>query len=424
MRLQSYIVGLAMTFAGCAGEELSVTEESLTVYDLNVVTDWNNTALNTVRADAVVNRQTRDMAMVQGAMFDAMNAIRAQYTPALVSVEGPGYASREAAGAQAAHDVLVALFPAQRAALDAQLATSLSHIPDDRPNGNQPKAAGIVVGQQVAAAVLLLRANDHAFDTKVFVQPPAGPGVYQLTPGCTAANMSVPHWGTVTPFTAATPTLEQHPPVDSQEWLDSLAEVRAYGAVNSSVRSLEQTQIALFWLEPSLPSMNRLARAMILAEAAQGNPGQAQQQLLEHARLFAALNIAEADTYIYTWKVKYDQLFWRPFTAINTTFPGTNWVPLRQTPCHPEYYAAHGTLTAAGTGALQNYFGDAIDVDATSTTLVGVTRHYTSFDGMLDEVNRARIYAGFHYRSTLVRSNVMGRYISSFVDTEIMQPLD
>src|SRR5262245_25394883 len=168
----------------------------------DVVTDWNTIALNTVSAERVNNRQTRDMAMVHAAMFDAMNAIRPYYTPAMVSISAKGYASREAAGAQAAHDVLLALFPAQQGNLDAELAASLAQIPDDDAwlHGHRPKYWGIVTGQVAARAVLDARQNDHAFDSVSFT-PGSKPGEYQFTPGCTATNISVPGWGYVTPFT-------------------------------------------------------------------------------------------------------------------------------------------------------------------------------------------------------------------------------
>src|SRR4029453_11311832 len=103
----------------------------------------------------------------------------------------------------------------------------------------------------------------------------------------------------------------------------------------------------------------------------------AEAQLLAHARLFAALNIAQADTSIRTWRSKYRNVFWRPYTAIHATFSAfSTWTPLRQTPCHPEFFAGHGTITPAGITALQNYFGDAVNVDVTSTMLAGVTLHY------------------------------------------------
>src|SRR2546421_9514850 len=112
----------------------------------DVVTDWNTIAVSTVSADRVVNRQSRDMAMVHAAMFDAMDAIRPYYTPAIVSIIAKGYASREAAAAQAAHDVLIALFPAQQADLDAKLAVSLAQIPGDDEHSHRPRYEGIVTG--------------------------------------------------------------------------------------------------------------------------------------------------------------------------------------------------------------------------------------------------------------------------------------
>src|SRR5262249_47303585 len=153
-----------------------------------------------------------------------------------------GYASREAAAAQAAHDVLLALFPAEQANLDAQLAASLAQIPDDGEHGHRPKYRGTVAGQMAARAVLSARQNDHAFDT-VPVTPLAGSGEYQFTPGCSASNISVPGWGYVTPFTAQDPDYfptATRPEVTDPEWLASFEEVRAYGAADSTVRTAEQ----------------------------------------------------------------------------------------------------------------------------------------------------------------------------------------
>ena len=392
----------------------------------DVVTDWNMIAVNTVSADRVVNRQSRDMAMVHAAMFDAMNAIRPYYTPAMVLITAKGYASREAAAAQAAHDVLVALFPAQQANLDALLDASLAQIPTDDEHGHRPKYWGIATGQAAARAVLYARQNDHAFDSVSFT-PLAGAGEYQFTPGCNATNISVPGWGNVTPFTVSDPDYfptATRPAINDPEWLASLEEVRAYGASNSSVRTPEQLETALFYIEPSLSSINRLARQLVAQEPVQNNRAAASKQLLAHARLFAALNIAQADTYIRTWRVKYREGFWRPYTAINFFYPGSNWTPARQTPCHPEFYAAHGTLTPAGVTAIRNYLGsDTIDVTISSTSLPGINRHYSSLNQIIEDVNAARIYAGFHYRWTLVRSNTLGIAVANWVNANMMTVL-
>jgi hypothetical protein len=393
------------------------------IANADVVTDWNTIAVSTVSADPVSNRQNRAMAMVHAAVFDAMNAIRPYYTPAMVWITAKGYASREAAAAQAAHDMLLALFPAQQTDLDAKLAASLVQIPDDPEHGHQPKYEGILAGQAAAIAVLNARQSDHAFDSVPFT-PLSGPGEYRFTPGCNAINISVPGWGNVTPFTVPDPDYfptATRPALTDPEWLAALDEVRAYGASDSTVRTAEQTQIGLFYIEGSVPLVNRLARQLVAQEPVETNRAAASKQLLAHARLFAALNIAQADTQIRTWRVKYREHFWRPYTAINLLYPGTNWMPLRQTPCHPEFYAAHGTMTPAGITAIQNYRGsDTIDVTTTSTTLPGVSRRYTSLYQIIEDVNVARIYAGFHYRSTMVRSNRLGIAIANWVNDNMM----
>ena len=392
----------------------------------DVVTDWNTIAVSTVSADRVNNRQSRDMAMVHAAVFDAMNAIRPHYTRAMVSIRAKGYASREAAAAQAAHDVLLALFPAQQASLDANLAASLAQIPNDDEHGHRPKYWGIVTGHVAAAAVLYARQSDHAFDSVAFT-PLSGPGEYQFTPGCDATNISVPGWGNVTPFTVPDPDYfptATRLAVNDPEWLASLEEVRAYGASDSTVRTAEQLEIGLFYIEPSMLVMNRLARELVAQEPAATNRAAASKQLLAHARLFAALNIAQADTYIRTWRVKYREHFWRPYTAINFLYPGTTWTPVRQTPCHPEFYAAHGTLSPAAITAIRNYRGsDTIDVAITSTSLPGATRHYTSLNQIIEDITRARIYTGFHYRSTMVRSNTLGIAVANWVNGHMMTVL-
>jgi hypothetical protein len=418
--------GLQLADASRMGVALLVLIGFSTTVRADVVSDWNTIAIRTVSADTLPARQSRDVAMVHAAMFDAMNAIRPYYTPAMVLITAKGYASREAAAAQAAHDVLLALFPAAQADLDANLAASLVQLPDDDAYGRRPKYWGIVAGQVAATAVLDARQNDHAFDTVPFTPLP-GPGEYQFTPGCSSNNISAPGWGNVTPLAVSDPDYfptATRPALNDPEWLASLEEVRAYGASNSTVRTAEQTQIGLFYIEGSMTLVNRLARQLVAQEPVETNRAAASKQLLTHARLFAALNIAQADTYIRTWRVKYREHFWRPYTAINFIYPGTNWTPLRQTPCHPEFYAGHGTVTPAGISAIETYRGsDTIDVTITSTSLPGATRYYMSLNQIIEDVNLARIYAGFHYRSTLVHSNTLGIAVANWVNDNMMTVL-
>src|SRR5439155_22805841 len=133
-------------------------------------------------------------------------------------------------------------------------------------------------------------------------------GGYQFTPGCSATNISAPGWGNVTPFTVAIPDYfptATRPALDDPEWRAALDEVQVYGASNSTARTAEQTQIGLFYIEGSMTLVNRLARQLVAQEPVETNRAAASKQLLAHARLFAALNIAQADTYIRTWRVKY-----------------------------------------------------------------------------------------------------------------------
>src|SRR5260221_3796322 len=173
MRNQRLQAGLLVTAASGLGLALLALIGFSAIVRADIVTDWNTIAVSTVSADTLPNRQSRDVAMVHAAMFDAMNAIRPYYTPAMVLITARGYASREAAAAQAAHDVLLALFPAKQAELDAMLAASLAQIPPDDDHGHRPKHEGIVTGQVAAAAGLNPRPNDHAFDP-VPVTPPSG----------------------------------------------------------------------------------------------------------------------------------------------------------------------------------------------------------------------------------------------------------
>jgi hypothetical protein len=392
----------------------------------DVVTDWNIITINTVSADTLPNRQARDAAMVHAAMFDAMNAIRPHYTPAMVLITAKGYASRDAAGAQAAHDVLVALFPAKKTDLDAQLAAMLAQLPPDDEYGHKPVYEGILTGQAAAAAVLAARQNDGAFGSGTFTPLP-GPGEYQFTPGCSATNISAPWWGTVKPFTVPDPDhfpTDIRPALDDPEWLAAFDEVRAYGASNSTVRTPEQTQVALYYIEGALTGVNRLARQIVAQEPVETNRAARSKQVLAHARLFAAINLGIGDSYIRTWRVKYREHFWRPYTAINSYFPGSNWMPLRQTPCHPEFYAGHGALTPTGLAAIRHYLGtDSIDVNTTSISLPGVSLHYTAISQIIEDLTNARVWSGFHYRTTMVRSNTLAFAIADWIEANMMTVL-
>src|SRR5256885_1578540 len=85
----------------------------------DVVTDWNATLGAALRASTDPNpAQARKAAIVQVAVFHAVNGIGRKYQPYFVPDAAPGGARQEAAAAQAAYTALLALYPTQKATFD------------------------------------------------------------------------------------------------------------------------------------------------------------------------------------------------------------------------------------------------------------------------------------------------------------------
>src|SRR5258708_28925997 len=126
---------------------------------VNPVIEWNRTLLQIVRtpgAQSPTIHSTRNFAMLHAAIFDAVNNIDRDFDPyALRHPHVSRRASAEAAADQAAHDVLISLYPAFATTLDSELQQDLAQIPYGRD-----KTDGIEEGQDVAAAILALRSKD------------------------------------------------------------------------------------------------------------------------------------------------------------------------------------------------------------------------------------------------------------------------
>src|SRR5690348_263139 len=126
---------------------------------------WNNIAQQAVLDTATDGvRQERALAAMHLAQFEALNSIDPGHYADYSKFGGPlpnaAGANQTAAAAQAAHDVLVSLYPTQQSKFDAALATSLSAVPD-----GAAKNSGIALGSAAASKMLALRANDHYSDT-------------------------------------------------------------------------------------------------------------------------------------------------------------------------------------------------------------------------------------------------------------------
>jgi PAP2 superfamily protein len=388
----------------------------------DAVLDWNANAANAIIGIAKVPapRALIRFAMVHTAIYDAVNAIQGYpFEAYAVNPQVISPASPEAGAAAAAHDVLVALFPDQRADLDAKYAASLAAIPD-----GPAKTNGISVGQQAAAGILSFRANDGR-NAVVPYTPGSGPGVWIPTPpGFLPAQ--TPEAAYVQPFTLNSPSqfrAEPPPDLSSETWIRDYNETKSLGRATNSTRTPEQTDLGRFISDLAILQWNRAWRRI---SGAQGLP------LADNARFFAMLTTASADSLIACYDSKYFYNRWRPVTAIRAgdtdgnpeTEPDPDWISLVITPNHPEYPAAHGCFSGASTETLEYFFGtDKFDftLDSTVAGLTNPVRYYTSFSQALQDILDARVYGGMHFRNSTQKGALIGKQVSHFATTHFFR---
>jgi hypothetical protein len=383
----------------------------------DVVTDWNQIALNMASAiNPQFAQQTRALAIVHVAMFDAVNSIDQRFSTYAIRLHAPSGASPEAAAATAAYRVLLTLAPTQQVSLDTAYAASLAQIPD-----GVSKTDGITVGEAVAAAILALRSGDGSSITLPYTQPP-GPGVWQPTPPAFLPANNVA-WGNVLPFTMRSFLAEPPPALTSEDYTEDFNEVKRLGSINSTERTADQTEAANFWVEASTITWNRIAR---LAADAHGN------SLSDNARLFALLNMAAADGIITGFNTKYTYNFWRPVTAIRAadtdgnpdTVADPTWLPLVVTPRFPDYTSNHTIYSAAAAKVLASFFHrDHFDFSIASSTAPGAVRSYHSFSQAAKECGLARIWVGFHFRTAVRFGLKQGKQVGGFAFKHYLKPV-
>ena len=374
----------------------------------DVVTEWNATAeAMAVQKQINAGVNARQMAILQVAVFEAVNAIERRYAPYRLNLTAERTLSKEAAAAAAAHAVLMTFHPEQKGALDSALTASLAAVAE-----GEPKAKAIELGRKAAAEMLALRAKDGA-DAPESYRPHTSPGIYVPTviplfsqfPAMTSWTMSAS-----SQFRPAPP-----PALDSEVWTKDLNEIRELGARDSTVRTAEQTTIGRFWLMTGPRSFNPIVRQLAAAK---------DMDVVDCARLFALVAMAGSDALIAVMDAKYAYNLWRPVTAIrNADIAGNaatpreaSWLPIADTPMHPEYPCAHCITSSAVGTVLTHVLGDQVpEFSLTSTAAPGVTRTWKSIEAYNEEVAAARIYAGFHYRFSTIVGRDMGRKIGTLV---------
>jgi len=300
-----------------------------------------------------------------------------------------------AAFAQALHDALVSLVPSQASALDSDLTTTLATVPD-----GPAKSAGIAAGQQQAAAEIAARQNDGLDTASVdtpFTPPPPAPGVWQPTPPAFGPAVRAGE-GNATPFLlTANNEFDPGPPpsLTSQTYLQSLAETESYGAVDSTVRTPQETDVALFWE----PAINIQYIEIVRAIIADTN-----HSLDWDTRFVAAFQVVTTDAQISIYNAKYKYVRWRPVTAIREGSPGVTadptWTPYFTTPSYPEYPSGHGGYAGAAQQVLTAFVGPfaPAPISVTSPTDPGSTHVYTDWAQVTQEVINARVWEGIHFR--------------------------
>jgi hypothetical protein len=385
------------------------------------VLEWNTIAVKT----AVDNKQNpfaqaRTVAIVQLAVFEAVNSITGDYKPYLGITE-PSSASAEAAAVEAAYKALSNLFldPATQTALLADRTASLAAIPDD-----QAKTDGIQAGDDAANAMTNLRAHDGSSPPLTKVPGPPVPGEWQATPSClpNANGIQVGvafNWQFVTPFgisSASDYLLDPPPALTSRAYTKAYNEVMTVGEINSSARPQDRSDVATFFAATSpTQAFNQAAR--LVAEEMGGS-------LSENARALALMNMAISDSIVASFYNKYHYNFWRPETAIHAgdtdrnrkTEADPDWVPFILTPCFPSYPSNHGSAGNAAAEVLRRLYGEAAHaITLTNAAVPAITLQYDSFKEITDDISDARVYGGIHFRTDQEAGAHLGRAIGAAV---------
>ena len=414
--MRRFMITVVLSYASLAAPAIGSARS--TAQSVDPVVEWNRTLLSIVRtpkAQPATVHPTRSFAIMHAAIYDAVNAIDRTHQPYAVRFPGQTRdASQEAAAAAAAHEVLVALYPAFKSALDAELQQSLAPIAEGRD-----KEAGIRIGQAVADQILALRSKDGSNAPPIPYVFGIAPGDYQSTPPNFPKQPQFTHWSLVTPFAlkGANQFRPGPPPaLTGDRYGDAFNQVESLGIAGSTTATPDQAEVGRFWNGAIQNYWNEIAQTASLAN---------HLTTAQTARLFALLNLSFADGVIAFYDAKYTYNFWRPVTAIRAADPGMNpdtvgdpnWLPeVGNTTPDPSYPGAHAVISAAAAEVLISVLErDHFDFTVTSEVLPGVERSFTSISAAVEEATMSRVFAGVHFRFDLTSGHRLGRDVADFV---------
>ena len=391
------------------------------------VLDWNVIAVDTAVANGQNPfAQARFAAIVQVAVFEAVNAITGDYQPYLGSIVAPHGASVNAAAVQAAYRVLSTYFPASPSTLDAARASSLASIPD-----GQAKIDGIATGEAAANALIALRAHDGSSPPQFKTPGPVVPGEWQATVSCPIVNGIASgiafQWQNVTPFgvrNAKEFLLGPPPALRSSEYAKAYNEVMTVGSLDSTERPPDRAEVATYYAATSpTQAFNQAARQVAQEQ---------RRSLSENARALALINMAISDSLVATFFNKYLYNFWRPETAIRAgdtdgnpkTDADPNFVPFIVTPCFPSYPSNHGSAANAAAAVMRRLYGEAgHSMTLSNSAVPTIVLQYTSFTQITNDISDARVYGGIHFRTDQDAGALLGLAVGKAVYKHNLRPV-
>ena len=418
----------------------SLSPGSARAAERDAVRDWNANAVSAlINANTAVTPGAQfsptvgiiHLAIVQGAVYDAVNAIKGGHDPYLERIVfAPTSASKGAAAATAAHHVLIALIDQApvtatltldvkatiKARLDAQYASSLAQI----PNG-LAKSHGVNIGAEAAAAMLANRVGDGRFGAPGFPVSDL-PGKWRPLSALPSANDPNGWVRSVRPFFlpsseffhSAGPSA-----LTSAQYTTEFNEVKALGRATDSTRTEAQTSLAHWSAGHPVPMFFAAMRQVSVSK---------NLTISQDARFFAKTSMTTADTIINCFAEKAHWSFWRPTTAIRLadtdgnpdTAPDAEWTSLLPVPPYGDEPSGANCFTSAMMNSAKAFFGsDAAEFDMVSPGLgpgTGSTRHYSSFTAVIPDMIEARILGGLHFRKADVSGAALGQTIANYVD--------